>query len=81
MLKGYNDLNTNVPNTFATDGKIILSGAGRKAVYDGAGFLDEVKKTYNKGKKAVKSETGRKIVGALKEDKSVMKEFTKANNN
>ena len=81
MLKGYNDLNTNVPNTFATDGKIFLSGAGRKAVYDGAGFLDEVKKTYNKGKKAVKSETGRKIVGALKEDKSVMKEFTKANNN
>ena len=78
MLKGYNDLNTNVPNTFATDGKIVLSGAGRKAVYDGAGFMDEVKKTYNKGKKAVKSETGQKIVGALKEDKSVMKEFTKA---
>ena len=30
MLKGYNDMNTNVPNTFATDGKIVLSGAGRK---------------------------------------------------
>ena len=69
MLKGYNDMNTNVPNTFATDGKIILSGAG---------FLDEVKKGYNKTKSAVKSKTGQKIVGALKEDKSVMKEFTKA---
>jgi len=78
MLKGYNDMNTNVPNTFATDGKIILSGAGRKAVYEGAGFLDEVKKGYNKTKSAVKSKTGQKIVGALKEDKSVMKEFTKA---
>ena len=43
MLKGYNDMNTNVENTFATDGKIVLSGAGRKAVvYEGAGFLDEV---------------------------------------
>ena len=78
MLKGYNNMNTNVPNTFATDGKIVLSGAGRKAVYDGAGFLDEVKKGYNKTKSAVKSKTGQKIVGALKEDKSVMKEFTKA---
>ena len=72
MLKGYNDLNTNSPNTFATDGKIVLSGAG---------FLDEVKKGYNKTKAAVKSKTGQKIVGALKEDKSVMKEFTKAKNN
>ena len=79
MLKGYNDMNTNVENTFATDGKTVLSGAGRKAVvYEGAGFLDEVKKTYNKTKSAVKSKTGQKIVGALKEDKSVMKEFTKA---
>jgi hypothetical protein len=78
MLKGYNDLNTNSPNTFATDGKIVLSGAGRKAVYDGAGFMDEVKKGYNKTKAAVKSKTGQKIVKALKEDKSVMKEFTKA---
>ena len=78
MLKGYNDMNTNSPNTFATDGKIVLSGAGRKTVYDGAGFMDEVKKTYNKGKSVVKSETGQKIVKALKEDKSVMKEFTKA---
>ena len=74
MLKGYNDLNTNSPNTFATDGKIVLSRAGRKAVvYEGAGFLDEVKKGYNKTKSAVKSKTGQKIVGALKEDKSVMK--------
>ena len=78
MLKGYNDMNTNVPNTFATDGKIILSGAGRKAVYEGAGFLDEVKKGYNKTKSAVKSETGQKIVKALKQDKDVMKEFAKA---
>jgi len=78
MLKGYNDMNTNSPNTFATDGKIVLSGAGRKTVYEGAGFLDEVKKGYNKTKSAVKSKTGQKIVGALKEDKSVMKEFTKA---
>ena len=78
MLKGYNDLNTNSPNTFAIDGKIVLSGAGRKTVYEGAGFLDEVKKGYNKTKSAVKSKTGQKIVGALKEDKSVMKEFTKA---
>ena len=79
MLKGYNDLNTNSPNTFATDGKIVLSGAGRKKeVYEGAGFMDDIKKTYNKGKKAVKSETGQKIIGVLKEDKSVMKKFTKA---
>jgi hypothetical protein len=78
LKKGYNDLNTNIENTFATNGKIILSGAGRKSVYDGAGFLDEVKKGYNKTKIAVKSETGQKIVGALKEDKSVMKEFNKA---
>jgi hypothetical protein len=66
MLKGYNDLNTNVPNTFATDGKIVLSGAGRKTVYDGAGFMDDIKKGYNKTKSAVKSETGQKIVKALK---------------
>ena len=45
---------------------------------NGAGFLDEVKKGYNKTKSAVKSETGQKIVKALKQDKSVMKEFTKA---
>ena len=32
----------------------------------------------DKTKSAVKSETGQKIVKALKEDKSVMKEFTKA---
>jgi len=82
MLKGYNDLNTNVPNPFVVDGKIILSGAGRKKeLYEGAGFLDEVKKTYNKTKAAVKSKTGQKIVGSLKEDKGVMQEFTKAKNN
>ena len=77
MLKGYNDLNTNSPNTFATDGKIVLSGAGRKTVYDGARFMDEVKKGYNKTKAAVKSKTGEKIVGALKEDKSIMKKFNR----
>ena len=39
----------------------VLSGAGRKAVvYEGAGFLDEVKKGYNKTKSVVKSETGQK---------------------
>ena len=27
---GYNDMNTNVPNPFATQGNIVLSGAGRK---------------------------------------------------
>ena len=81
MLKGYNDMNTNVPNTFATDGKIVLSGAGRKAVvYEGAGFMDDIKKGYNETKSAVKSETGQKIVKALKQDKDVMKEFTKAKN-
>jgi hypothetical protein len=78
MLKGYNDFNTNVSNTFATDGKIVLSEAGRKALYEGAGFLGDIKKTYIKGKKAVKSETGQKIVKALKQDKNVMKEFNKA---
>ena len=79
MLKGYNDMNTNIPNTFATDKKIVLSGAGRKAVvYEGAGFMDDIKKGYNKTKSAVKSETGQKIVKALKQDKNVMKEFNKA---
>ena len=66
MLKGYNDMNTNSPNTFATDGKIVLSGAGRKTVYEGAGFLDEVKKSYNKGKSVVKSKTGQKISWCIK---------------
>ena len=94
MLKGYNDMNTNTPNPFVNDNtSIVLSGAGRNvsgAEYqrrkmtelenemNGAGFFDEVKKTYNKSKKAVKSETGQKIVGALKQDKSIMKEFNKA---
>ena len=64
MLKGYNDMNTNSPNTFATDGKIVLSGAG---------WMDDVTKGYNKTKSAVKSKTGQKIEKALKEDKSVMK--------
>jgi hypothetical protein len=78
MLKRYNDLNTNVPNTFATDGKIVLSGAGRKALYEGAGFMDDIKKGYNKTESAVKSKTGQKIVKALKQDKDVMNEFNKA---
>ena len=92
--RGYNDTNTYTPNPFVNDNtSIVLSGAGRNvsgAEYqrrkmtelenemNGAGFLDEVKKTYNKSKKAVKSETGQKIVKALKEDKSVMKEINKA---
>jgi hypothetical protein len=92
--RGYNDTNTYTPNPFVNDNtSIVLSGAGRNvsgAEYqrrkmtelenemNGAGFFDEVKKTYNKSKKAVKSETGQKIVKALKEDKSVMKEFNKA---
>jgi hypothetical protein len=45
---------------------------------DCAGFFDEVKKGYSKAKKGVKSKTGQKIKGALMEDKSFMKEFTKA---
>ena len=40
--------------------------------------MDQVKKGYNKTKSAVKSKTGQNIVKALKEDKSVMKEFNKA---
>jgi hypothetical protein len=45
MLKGYNHMNTNVPNTFATDGKKVLSGAGRKkAVYEGSGWMDDITK-------------------------------------
>ena len=118
---GYNDMNTNVPNPFATRGSIVLSGAGRmrkningnmgvndfvireremnkrlkskgkkelKEMFgagmdsddemDGAVFFDEVKKGYSKVKKGVKSKTGQKIVGALKDDKAVMKEFNKA---
>jgi hypothetical protein len=79
MLKGYNDMNTNRPNPFVVDGKIVLSGAGRKKeLYEGAGFMDDIKKGYNKTKAAVKSKTGQKIVGALKEDKGFMKEFDKA---
>ena len=40
--------------------------------------MDDIKKEYNKTKSAVKSETGQKIVKALKQDKSVMKQFNKA---
>jgi hypothetical protein len=54
MLKGYNDVTTNAPNTFVTDGRIVLSGAGRKAVYEGAGFMDDITKEYNNTKKISK---------------------------
>ena len=40
--------------------------------------MDDFTKGYNKTKSIVKSKTGQKIVGALKEDKSVMKQFNKA---
>jgi hypothetical protein len=104
---GYNDMNTNVPNPFVTQGNIVLSGAGRKkrtyqmkpidwarmrkaeeeyepkyelhgSGMDGAGWMDDIKKGYNKTKSAVKSETGQKIKKALMEDKDFMKEFNKA---
>ena len=80
---GYNDMNTNVPNPFAVNDKVTLSGAGRcptceKKMMDGAGFFDDVKKGYNKTKSVVKSETGQKIKKALVEDKDFMKEFNKA---
>ena len=29
-MKGYNDMNTNAPHPFVTEGSIVLSGAGRK---------------------------------------------------
>jgi hypothetical protein len=58
--------------------KLFLPGVGRKAVYEGAGWMDDIKKGNNNTKKAVKSKTGQKIVGALKEDKDVMREFNKA---
>jgi len=45
---------------------------------EGAVFFDEVKKGYSKAKKGVKSKTGQKNGGALKDDKAVMKEFDKA---
>jgi hypothetical protein len=78
MFKGYNDMTTNAPKTFVTDGKIVLSGAGRKAVYEGAGVMGDIKKGYNNTKKAVKNKTGLKIVGAFKQNKDVMNEFNKA---
>jgi len=58
----------------------ILKGSGMDSddEMDGAGLFDEVKKGYSKVKKGVKSKTGQKIVGALKDDKAVMKEFNKA---
>ena len=62
MLKGYNDMNTNVENPFVVDGKIVLSGAGRKKeLYEGAGVMDDIKKKYNKTKSVVKTKTGQKI--------------------
>jgi hypothetical protein len=67
MLKGCNHMT--VSNTFATDGKLVLSGAG---------FMDDIKKGYNKTKSAVKNKTGQKIKKALVEDESLMKEFNKA---
>jgi len=45
---------------------------------DGAGWMDDIKKGYNKTKSAVKSETGQKIKKALMEDKDFMKEYNKA---
>ena len=30
--RGYNNMNTNVPNPFVTKGRIVLSGAGRKKI-------------------------------------------------
>jgi len=111
---GYNDMNINIPYPFATQGNIVLSGAGRKKLIkidskmwddekpkivsgaefnkrrkaemqkqlddemDGAGWMDDIKKGYNKTKTAVKSETGQKIKKALMEDKDFMKEFNKA---
>ena len=62
--------------------RMVLKGSGMDYDSDsdmeGAGFFDEVKKGYSKVKKGVKSKTGQKIVGALKDDKAVMKEFNKA---
>ena len=74
---GYNDMNTNVPNPFVTQGNIVLSGAGKKVdlarlrkgekeyepKYElyGSGWMDDIKKGYNKTKSAVKSKTGQKI--------------------
>ena len=60
--------------------RMVLKGSGMDSddEMDGAGLFDEVKKGYSKVKKGVKSKTGQKIVGALKDDKSVMKEFNKA---
>jgi hypothetical protein len=54
--------------------KYELHGSGM----DGAGWMDDIKKGYNKTKSAVKSETGQKIKKALMEDKDFMKEFNKA---
>jgi len=97
---GYNYMNTNFPNPFATQGNIVLSGAGRKNIrridskmwdderlklpkkyvdeMDGAGWMDDIKKGYNKTKSAVKSETGQKIKKSFMKDDDFMKEFNKA---
>jgi hypothetical protein len=61
-------------------GKYELFGAGMDSDdedMDGVGFFDEVKKGYSKAKGAVKSKTGKKIKGALMEEKAFMKEFNK----
>ena len=67
MLKGYNDMNTNVPNPFATKGSIVLSGAGRmrKNINGNMGVNDFVireretnKKLKSKGKKELKEMFG-----------------------
>ena len=39
---GFNDMNTNVPNPFATDTRIVLRGAGRRKVDTGS--LDFVRR-------------------------------------
>ena len=64
---GYNDMNTNVPNPFATRGSIVLSGAGRmrKNINGNMGVNDFVireremnKKLKSKGKKELKEMFG-----------------------
>ena len=64
---GYNDMNTNVPNPFATRGSIVLSGAGRmrKNINGNMGVNDFVireremnKRLKSKGKKKLKEMFG-----------------------
>ena len=40
---GYNDMNTNVPNPFITQGNIVLSGAGRKPKGKKLGWIQNEK--------------------------------------